>query len=106
MSDSLVDKLLNTLMGVLCAMGTLLAIFGTIAATMAIFFAVPQGYYIKASGTGFTSAVYENIKYGEDRLVFHGPSGKAWKIYLTLSKPPVEPESRFKTLELRDTVQL
>ena len=53
----------------------------------AAFLSHPTGYYIKANESGYVSEVYQDIKYGEDRLVFTGPNGAAWEAYRYLTKP-------------------
>jgi hypothetical protein len=106
MSNETLDRILNATLGVLAAAGGLFSILGVVALSLAIFSSGPQGYYVQAAETGYTSSVYQNIRFGQDRLVFYGPNGNAWQVFKMITEPPPVPESNFKTLELKDTVNL
>lgn len=92
----LIDSALDGLLIVLIICIGITAILGIWFGILAVFSAYPTGYYIEASESGYVSQVYQNIKYGKDRLVFTGPNTQAWEAYFYMTKP--EPESLYKTL--------
>ena len=106
MSNDTLDRVLNTVLGVLASAGAAASVIGVAGLLLMMLCSGPQGYYLKAAKTGFVSSVYEDIKWSPDRLVFTGPNGSAWQVYNMLTVPEPEPDPPYRTLELKDTVQL
>lgn len=103
MNNDTLDRVLNAVLGVLASAFAFASVFGAVALALAIFASGPQGYYIQAAETGYTSNVYEDIRFGFDRLIFTGPNGNAWEVYRFVTTP--EP-THVKKLSARETVNL
>ena len=99
----LADKSLDILVAVVAASGITALVFGVIAFGFAVFAATPVGYFVQAHDSGYTSEVREDIRFGEDRVVFTGPNGNVWKVYDHLTKPE---ETIIKQLSQRDVVNM
>ena len=94
----LLDAVIDGLQLTLYFGGCLAVMSGIWFMMFAIFGSHPTGYYIEASKSGYVSEVYQDIKYGKDRLVFTGPNGPAWEAYKYLTKPVPKPEPLYKTI--------
>ena len=92
------DNMIDGFLMILCTGASVIVIVGVWFMMLAMFNAHPTGYYIKASESGYVTEVYQDIKYGTDRLVFTGPNGMAWEAYKYLTKPELKPEPLYKTL--------
>jgi hypothetical protein len=72
----------------------------------------PTGRYHVMSvpdSDGATSEVREDVRFGDDRVLFRGVSGKAWQVYFLIEGPRVEEpkvEQHQQSLPLREQVQL
>ena len=102
-TEKLGDKCLNILGIAVVASLIVVLVCGTIAFGNAVFAAEPLGYYVQAHKTGYTSEIRQDIRFGEDRVVFQGPNGNVWKVYEFLTKPE---ETIIKQLSQRDVVNM
>lgn len=86
--------------------GVALVIAGTFCLTvllgLTVFGQKPNGYYIEAAPSGHVSQVYQDIKWGPDRLIFTGPNGQAWQVLYFVENPglPVPPLPKNKQADL------
>ena len=103
MNDSTLDKVLYAVLGVFAGSLSAASVVGVVALTLHLFCSGPQGYYIEASSRGYTSSVYQNIKFGTDKLIFTGPNGNAWQVYTMVTTPA---PTHVKKLSARETVNL
>jgi hypothetical protein len=58
---------------------------------------------------GAIAEVKEDVRFGEDRVLFRGVSGKAWQVYFLIEGPPTvapEAEEQPQSLPLREQVKL
>ena len=57
-----------------------------------LFFSYPQGFYINATlYTKGAVAVYQDIKFGPDRIMYVGEPATAFRVYMRLTEGPPPP---------------
>lgn len=67
-----------------------IGMFVALSVALALFFGHPTGhYYMNSYRQGAACAVYEDVRFGPDRLMYAGDADRAFQIYSSLRAPVV-----------------